>query len=70
MEKNENHQYGKEIFVNHRRISAVKRVEFVSCGKSYIVLRGCWFNITVLHVRAPSEEKNCDSKVSFYEELE
>ena len=34
-----------------------------------IGLRGCWCNI-VLNVRAPSEEKNYDSKDSFYEELE
>jgi len=37
---------------------------------SYTVLRGCWFNIIVLKVNAPSEEKSDDSKDSFYEELE
>ena len=37
---------------------------------SYIVLRGCWCNIIVLNVHAPSEEKIDDSKDSFYEELE
>jgi hypothetical protein len=37
---------------------------------SYAVLRGCWFNIIVLKVNAPSEEKSDDSKDSFYEELE
>jgi hypothetical protein len=35
-----------------------------------IVLRGRWFNITVLNVHVPSEEKSDDSKDSFYEELE
>ena len=37
---------------------------------SYIVLRGCWCNIIVLNVHAPSEEKSDGSKDSFYEELE
>jgi len=37
---------------------------------SYAVLRGCWFNIIVLKVNAPSEEKSDDSKDSYYEELE
>ena len=37
---------------------------------SYIVLRGRWCNIIVLNVHAPSEDKNYDSKDSFYEELE
>ena len=37
---------------------------------SYIVLKGRWCNIIVLHVHAPSEEKSGDSKGSFYEELE
>jgi len=36
---------------------------------SYIVLRGRWFNIIVLNVDAPSEEKSDDSKNSVYEEL-
>ena len=37
---------------------------------SYIVPRGRWFNIIVLNVHAPSEEKSDESKDSFYEELE
>jgi len=37
---------------------------------SYIVLRGRWFNIIVLNVHAPNEEKSDDSKDSFHEELE
>jgi len=37
---------------------------------SYIVLRGCWCNIIVLNVHAPSEEKSDGSKDSFYKELE
>jgi hypothetical protein len=31
----------------------------------YIVLRGCWVNILVLNVHAPSEEESDDSKDSF-----
>ena len=37
---------------------------------SYIVLSGCWCNIIVLNVHAPSEKGNNDSKDHFYEELE
>ena len=36
---------------------------------SYIVLRGCWCNIIVSNVHAPTEEKSDDLKDSFYEEL-
>jgi exonuclease III len=35
-----------------------------------LVLRGSWSNIIVLNAHEPSEEKNDDSKDSFYEELE
>ena len=44
------------LFVHHRIVSAVKRVEFVSGRVSYIVLRGRWCNIIVLNVHAPSED--------------
>jgi hypothetical protein len=37
---------------------------------SYVALRGCWCNIIVWNVHAPSEEKSDDSKDSFSEELE
>ena len=58
----------QDFFVYCGIISAVQKVEFVSERVSYIVLRGCWCNIIVLNVHAPSEEKSDDSKDSFYEE--
>ena len=47
---------GTGFFVHYRIVSAVKRIEFLSDGMSYIVLRVCWCNI-VLNVCVPSEEK-------------
>ena len=61
---------GKGYSVHHRRVSEVKRVEFVRDRVSCIVLRGRWCNIIVLNVYGPSEETSDDSKDSFYEELE
>ena len=60
----------KRISVHHRIVSAVNKVEFVSSRVLHIVLRGCWCNIIVLNVPAPSEEKGVHAKDSFYEELE
>jgi hypothetical protein len=37
---------------------------------SYIILRGRWYNIIVLNVRAPTEDKIDYIKDMFYEELE
>jgi hypothetical protein len=67
--RNENHQLGTGFFVQYRIVQAVKKVEFISDRMSYIVLRGCWCNIIVLNVHAPTEGKN-DSQKSFYEEVE
>ena len=53
------------IFIHHRIVSAVKRVEFVGDRVSYIVLRGSWCNIIILNVNAPNEEKSYDAKGSF-----
>jgi hypothetical protein len=37
---------------------------------SYILLRGCWCNIIVLNVHAPTEDKIEDIQDRFYEELD
>ena len=58
------------FFAHHRRASAVKRVEFVSDTESYIILRGCWCNIIVPNVHAPSEEESDVSKDSFMRNFE
>ena len=58
------------FFVQQRTVSSVKTVEFVNDRMSYIILSGCWCNIIVPNVQAPSEEKSDDSKDSFYEELD
>jgi hypothetical protein len=36
---------------------------------SYIILRSRWYNIIVLNLHAPCEDKRDDVKDSFYEEL-
>jgi hypothetical protein len=45
-------------------------VEFVSYRMWYIILRGRRYNIIVLNVHAPTEEKTDDIKDKFYQELE
>jgi hypothetical protein len=67
---NENHELVTGFFIHKRIISAVKRVEFVTDRMLYIILRGCWCDIIVLKVRAPTEDKIDDVKDSFYEKLE
>jgi hypothetical protein len=66
--KNEIHELGTGFFV-HKKISAVKRIEFVSDRMSHIILRGCWCHI-VLNVHAPSGNKIYDVKERFFEDLE
>jgi exonuclease III len=52
-----------------RIISTVKRVQFVSEGMSYIIIKGRWCDIIVLNVHAPREDEIDDVKGSFYSEL-
>jgi hypothetical protein len=59
---NENHELGTGFSAHKKTISAVKRVKFVSDRMSY--------NINVLNVHAPTEDKIDDIKDRFYEELE
>jgi hypothetical protein len=66
---NMNHELGSVFFVHKRFISAIKSLEFVSDRMSYITLRGCWCNIIVLNVHAPTQDKIDGVKDSFYEEL-
>ena len=61
---NANHQLRIELFVQHKILSAVKSVEFVSDTTSYIALRVRWCNIIVLNVPASSKGK-CDEKTEF-----
>jgi len=60
MEKKRKSSIGNRIFVHHRIVSPVKRVEFVGDMRSYIILRGHWCNIIVLNVHAPRKEKSDD----------
>ena len=58
---NENNQLGTGLFLHLRIVPAVKRVEFLGDMVSYIVLRGRWCNIILLHEHAPTKEKSDDS---------
>jgi hypothetical protein len=61
MEKEKkNISWEESFYVHHRIVSAVKRVQFVSDRLLCIILRGHWFDIIVLNVDAPSEDKSDD----------
>jgi len=47
---------GNRFFINHRKISTVKRVAFISDMMSCKVLRVRWCNSIVFNVHAPIEE--------------
>jgi hypothetical protein len=51
-------------------MSAVKRVEFVGGRMSYIKLRSYWYDIIILIVHAPTDNKIDYVKDSFYKEPE
>jgi hypothetical protein len=58
-------------FFSHQKIiSAATRAEFDTDKMFYIILRGCWCDIIVLNVHAPTEHKTDDVKDSFYAQLE
>jgi len=65
MEKGTKSSIGNRTFVQNRILTPLKTVQSVSDRMSYIVLRGHWCNIIVLHEHAPTEEKSDDSKDSF-----
>ena len=67
--RNENHALGTVFFIHQRIVPSVKKVEFVSDRISCIVLSDRWCNIIFLSAYASTEEKNDDSKDSFYEAL-
>jgi hypothetical protein len=54
----ENHVFGREIFVHKRITSTVPMLEM---SYSYIKLGGCWCDIIVLNVHAPTEDKSEDT---------
>jgi hypothetical protein len=67
-EQNEDHQLGTIFFI-HKRMSAVKTVDFISVGMLYIILSSHWYNIIVLNVHSPCEDATDDIKDSLYEDL-
>jgi len=66
---NVNHHLGTGFFLHERITSSVTRMDVISGRMSYITLRGRWYDIIILNLNAPTEDKSDDTKVSFDEEL-
>jgi hypothetical protein len=78
---NENHLSGTEFFVHQRTVQAVQKVDFVSDRMPYVVLRGHWCNIIILHAHTsvnlnafsshfdPEDRKSCSSERSSARDL-
>jgi hypothetical protein len=64
------HQLRTRIFVQNKKKSSVKKVEFVADRMSYITPKGRWSDIIVQNVHVLTEDKDYDIKDIFYEELE
>jgi hypothetical protein len=57
-------------FDDERIISAIRKAEFVSDRRLYIILKGCWCDVIHLKVHASTKDKVDDFEDSFCEELE
>jgi hypothetical protein len=51
-----------------KRISVIKRAEFVSDSMLYIILRSHWYHIILLGIHAPTEDRTDYLKESFQKE--
>jgi exonuclease III len=63
--RKQNHKLRRGIFVQHKILTAVKRVGSICDRMSHIVLRGRWCNIIVCYVHAQIKEKGDDQKIAF-----